>query len=309
MANHHDAYLPPRLSSGWDRFNEFYAKVWGRRWLALRDALEAPVRHVALLNPWSPEPPEGLEGLEQARPVDGIPGCLEMPPERMFPSPDALGLEPYPYYLLDGASVMTARALQVEPGCEVLDLCAAPGGKSFALAMGLGSGGRLVSNDIDDERRVSLQSVLRCYLPDEVRARTSLTARDATRWSAHERDAYDRVLVDAPCSSERHLLLQGTTMERWSQWRSEELARTQYAMLSAALDVVRPGGRVVYSTCSISPMENDGVLERLMQRRGDQVELATPSLTWGEPTRYGWQVLPDVTHWGPMYVATLERTQ
>lgn len=247
---------------------------------------------------------------EFAEPAEGLPGCYVTPGERGFVSPDLFEREPFVYYLLDGASVMAPMALDVKPGERVLDMCAAPGGKSVWLSRCLADGGALTVNEIDAVRRTRLSAVMARYIPEAHKPQVTIEHRDATTWSRHQRDHYDAVLVDAPCSSERHLIHdEQAGLSRWTASRTEEMASLQYAILSAALDAVRPGGRIVYSTCSISPAENDGVVSRLLQRRGRQVEVMPPSLIWGEPTELGWQVFPDVTGWGPLYISALRRLE
>lgn len=88
------------------------------------------------------------------------------------------------------------------------------------------------------------------------------------RWWQHEQAAYDALLLDAPCSSERHLALRGTpvTREDWSPSRSQRNAATQLALLLSAAQLLKPGGRLVYSTCSISPGENDGVVGKALKK-------------------------------------------
>ena len=170
-----------------------------------------------------------------------------------------------PYYL-DHASVRAARALGVVPGDEVLDLCAAPGGKTLVLALALAGSGRLVSNDRSSDRRGRLRRVIEEHLSPDLRSNLTITGHDATTWGLHEQQAYDRVLLDAPCSSERHLIHNPSYLADWSPGRTRTLARQAMAMLCAGLEALRPGGWLLYSTFSISPEENEVLLERFAGR-------------------------------------------
>ena len=236
-------------------------------------------------------------------------------------------------YRLDPASVLAAAALDVCPGHRVLDLCAAPGGKSLVLASMLGEtgleGGELVCNERSATRRARLHRVLDEHLPPSIRRLARVTGHDAARWALHEPAAYDRVLADVPCSSEQHVLRSAGALAEWSPSRTRRLAAGAYAIGCAAVDAVRPGGRVVYATCALSPLENDGVVTRLIGRgRGTLQAADTPRFIAcaverhrdllpheyasgsipGEPTQYGVMILPDRDHgMGPMYVAVLER--
>jgi 5-methylcytosine rRNA methyltransferase NSUN4 len=233
--------------------------------------------------------------------------AIELEPgEKWKVETDASGL--MTTYVMDPASIYPAVALGVQPGEEILDMCAAPGGKSLILAEMLEGEGRLVSNELSDRRRARLRAVIEDYVPrDWIAAHSTVTGHDGTRWCLHETEAFDRILLDAPCSGERHLLADPTEMNQWSPARSKNLAVRQYALLASALQVVRHGGRIVYSTCSISPIENDAVIARLLKRREGEAVVRPLSFEIGESTEHGWQILPDRGGFGPIYLAALER--
>ncbi len=218
------------------------------------------------------------------------------------------GLE-RPYYL-DAASLLVADLLGASPGEEVLDMCAAPGGKSLILALKLADQGRLTANERSRARRERLHRVLREHLGGERADRIRITGHDATRWGLHEQDAYDRILLDAPCSSERHLLAHPELLCEWSRTRSGRLATQQAAMLFSALEAVKRGGIILYSTCSISPAENEGVVRKVLDRRPGRLEEL--DLSFGFPALErvgpGFRILPDSAQGaGPMYFSLLIR--
>lgn len=283
-------------------FEETYRQLLGERWSRLRPALVERSLWGVRRNPFVAGHDPGGEDLPS------LPGVrVAREPFPAAPLDPDTGL--VAWYAQDPASVAAALALGVEPGQRVLDLCAAPGGKTLVLAAALGEHGELVANDRSAARRTRLARVLDEHLPSALRARVQVTGHDATRWSLHERDAYDRVLLDAPCSSEAHVLADPRALRQWSPARSRQLARRQYAMLAAALDAVRPGGRILYSTCALAPAENDGVVERLLtdrRRSGRSAVLPAPT-PLGEPTTHGRLILPDEGGLGPIYLALLER--
>ncbi len=286
-------------------FEAFYSAAFGERWPDLRAALLSPVRQVARINRFAE--PTYVEAKSKGFSIADFAGSWALllnEGKRVEIATDERGLSDF--YVMDPASIVAARALAVEPGDEVLDLCAAPGGKSLILAESIGEG-RLVSNEISDRRRARLRAVLEDYLPSEVLGRVTVTGHDATRWCLHETDAYDRILLDAPCSGERHLLASPEELKLWSPARSKNLAVRQYALLAGALAVVRPGGRIVYSTCSISPLENDAVIARLLKKREGEARVIPLTFEMGEPTEYGCMILPDRTGYGPIYFAVIER--
>jgi 5-methylcytosine rRNA methyltransferase NSUN4 len=123
----------------------------------------------------------------------------------------------------------------------------------------------------------------------------------------HPRE-FDRVLVDAPCSGERHLLMGGDELKNWTPSRSKQLSVRQHSLLCAALDATKDGGTVVYSTCALSPLENDGVIRKLLKSRKDQFTVVKSSDSAGEATEFGRIYLPDVSGGsGPIYCAVLKR--
>lgn len=210
-------------------------------------------------------------------------------------------------YFLDRASTYPAKALSVQSGDAVLDLCAAPGGKTLILALAKGKTGTLVANDKSSERRIRLKTVIKEHLPAPIAETVHITGFDAATWGLYQKDMYDKVLLDAPCSSERHVLSSPHYLAQWTPARTRQLAIRQFAMLAAALDAAKPGGRIVYSTCSISPLENDGVVEKLFKKRKEMFDIVDTTPEIGEKTKFGIQILPDTTGAGPIYYCCLEK--
>ncbi|OHD12800.1 MAG: RNA methyltransferase [Spirochaetes bacterium GWB1_48_6] len=212
-------------------------------------------------------------------------------------------------YFLDEASIFCARTLEVQPDDLVLDLCAAPGGKTLVIASCLGPEGQLVSNEKSPDRKRRLQKVLSEHL-GETQRKVRVTGFDATRWGLYEQGLYDRVLLDAPCSSERHVIHSKTHLDLWSPARTKHLAIQSFSLLAAGLEALKPGGVLVYSTCALSPLENDGVIEKLFKKREGQFKLETIEFSFGEKTKYGILILPDQCQGrGPLYMAKISKTQ
>ncbi len=212
-------------------------------------------------------------------------------------------------YFLDEASIIAARALPVLPDTSVLDMCAAPGGKSLVLSGELGETGTLVCNDRSSQRRARLHRVLDAYTTEEVRSRIRITSHDAAKWSLYETDRYDSILLDAPCSSERHVLRDPRAIAAWSVNRTKTLQSLQFAMLASALEAVRVGGHILYSTCSINPHENQDIVNRLERKRSGRYRIIDTGLQRGEYCDPGILILPDTEgNIGPIYYALIQRT-
>ncbi|KAF6252428.1 S-adenosyl-L-methionine-dependent methyltransferase [Scenedesmus sp. NREL 46B-D3] len=196
---------------------------------------------------------------------------------------------------------------------------AAPGGH----ASGAQQPGRLVCNELDPVRRQRLGSTLAAYLPGSLRRRVRLTGHDAAKhWATYEAGMYDRVLLDAPCSAERLVVQQAVQSggavpaSSWSRERCKQLAALQLKMLLGGLRALKPGGRLVYSTCSIAEAENDGVVCKALQQQGGEARVVPVDewglagigeLTGGQRTQHGLLCLPDEQGWGPVYLAVLEQ--
>ena len=214
-----------------------------------------------------------------------------------------------PYYL-DEASVFTAEALGVEPGMDVLDMCAAPGGKTLVIAsklMGLGS---LQSNDRSPDRRNRLQNVIENTLPAEWRSIIKISGYDGVKFGLHKKESYDRILLDAPCSSDRHVLASPTHLAAWSSKRVKRLSVEQGSLLASAADALRPGGTLIYSTCALSPLENDEVVKKILKKRPSMQPVLIQNLLPGaDRTEFGVHILPDRSNGrGPIFCAKLAKT-
>lgn len=144
-------------------------------------------------------------------------------------------------------------ALAPQPGERVLDLCAAPGGKSTQIAARLGGKGLLVSNEPVPKRATVLSRNLERMGVSNALAVSAYPDQLATQWPEY----FDAVLVDAPCSGEGMFRRHPETREEWSPEAPEGCAKRQREILEAAAKLVRPGGRMVYSTCTLNTAENE----------------------------------------------------
>lgn len=288
------------MIKGPEGFEQFYQEMYGERWSRIKEALVQPKKHVAILNPFSkfkfPEQPVHITGIS-----------FEHDVKESFPQPEKTEEGYHNYYLMDAASILPVEALELSPGEKVVDLCAAPGGKSLLCALKLKNQGLLVSNDRSAARRARIHRIFDDYFPKSELKNHTVTAHDATKWSLYQKSIYDKVLLDAPCSSERHVLEDSKELSHWAQGRTKAIAISQFAMLASALDIVKVGGTVVYSTCALSRLENDEIIRKLYQKRAGRFELIRKEYPFGEPTEFGWQVLPDTSGWGPFYLAVVKR--
>jgi 5-methylcytosine rRNA methyltransferase NSUN4 len=284
------------------RFDDYYQEIYGGRWQSLRAALIRDTKQGLYLNPFIKAVPQKLNSFQKYDETLWI----KNPGENFTPERDPSGL--LDVYVLDPASVFVAQSLGVEPGEAVLDMCAAPGGKSLVLSSFIKGSGSLIANDLSDDRRGRMKKIFDQYMPADVRGRVQVKGWDAVQYGLKTPQTFDRILLDAPCSGERHMLERPADVDEWKPKRGEALAQRQYALLCAALLAVKPGGNIVYSTCSINPVENDKVMAKLIKKKGENFEVIplTP-MEGGEKTEFGLQYLPDVCGFGPMYCCRIRR--
>ena len=163
------------------------------------------------------------------------------------------------FLVQDEASQLVAELAAAQPGQRVLDACAAPGGKTVALAGGMADRGLIVAADLRPARVALLARTLAAC-----GCRSARVVRLDGRTALPFRPVFDRVLVDAPCSGLGTLRRDPDIRWRCAPGELPALAATQLALLDAAAAVVAPGGRLIYATCSSEPEENELVVERLL---------------------------------------------
>jgi len=162
-------------------------------------------------------------------------------------------------YLQDEASQLVAKAMDVKPRERVLDLCAAPGGKTTLMADRAGDAAFIVAADRSATRMATVVATMRLH---ELRSIKPVIL-DATEQLPFERESFDKVLVDAPCSGTGTLRANPEIRWRLAPADFASFALQQKRILSRAVEVLKPRGRLVYSTCSVERQENEGVIQEL----------------------------------------------
>ena len=187
------------------------------------------------------------------------------------------------YYLQEASAMAPAGLLDVRPGMRVLDLCAAPGGKSTQLAAAMEGKGLLVCNEIQPKRAAVLGRNLERMGVANALALNEHPRRLEARFSGF----FDRILVDAPCSGEGMFRKEEAASADWSEETVAMCARRQGEILASAARMLRPGGRLVYSTCTFSPEENEGVISAFLKSH-DDFHVAEARAPWFAPGRHDW---------------------
>ena len=194
------------------------------------------------------------------------------------------------FYLQDPSTLLAPAQLAAQPGETILDLCAAPGGKTTLIAQGMNNQGRLIAQDIAPERIKLIRDNCR---------RLGVTIVETTLPGVHNPlqpppEAFDRILVDAPCSNTGVLRRRVDLRWRIQPAEVQRLVATQTELLDQAAPRLRPGGTLVYSTCSLEPEENTGVVKQFLATHPN-FRLVTER-----------QLLPFVDHVDGAYIAVLK---
>lgn len=169
------------------------------------------------------------------------------------------------YYIQEPSAMSAAALLAPRPGMRVLDLCAAPGGKSTQLATYLGDSGLLVSNEINTQRsRILSQNIERMGIKNAI-----VTNEDSFVLASHFPGFFNAIQVDAPCSGEGMFRKLPEAIEQWSMENVAICAARQKEILDNAAVMLKPGGTIVYSTCTFSKEENEDVIEYFLERHPD----------------------------------------
>ena len=210
------------------------------------------------------------------------------------------GLHPYHeagvYYLQEPSAMAPAVLLDAQPGELVLDLCAAPGGKSTQIAAALQGQGLLVCNEINPGRaKILARNIERMGITNAL-----VLQETPQRIAAAFPHCFDRVLVDAPCSGEGMFRKEAAASADWSEATVAHCAARQQEILDAAAVLLKAGGRLVYSTCTFAPAENEGAIAAFLRRHPD-FALEAP----GEAARFFAPGNPD---WAEGQAPTLAKT-
>lgn len=181
-----------------------------------------------------------------------------------YDAADRPGKHPYHdaglYYIQEPSAMAVVELLDPRPGDTVLDLCAAPGGKTTHIAGRLMGEGFLVSNEIHPARaKILSQNVERMGITNCV-----VTNEDAAGLARRFPEFFDKIVVDAPCSGEGMFRKDETAVHEWSPDHVAMCAARQQEILEYAAGMVKPGGRMVYSTCTFSPEEDEQAVEAFL---------------------------------------------
>lgn len=192
------------------------------------------------------------------------------------------------YYIQEPSAMAPVHYLEPKPGERILDLCAAPGGKSTQIGGKMRGRGLLVSNEIHPSRaRILSENIERMGIANAV-----VLNEDPKRLAERFAGFFDKILVDAPCSGEGMFRKNEEAKEEWSPENVEKCAKRQDEILDLASKMLKPGGRIVYSTCTFSREENEGSIQRFMENHPDFYIQDVPLFSGMAKSKWGIRLWP-----------------
>ncbi|KAM4681849.1 tRNA (cytosine(34)-C(5))-methyltransferase, mitochondrial [Amazona ochrocephala] len=311
-----------------DHFEKQYAAELGDAWASIRDVLTYPLcwQYAVLLNKFSHS-----SELESTLAVKGyhpaFHGSLPYLPSSFkcyisrtpgrFPTQKHQAGKLKECYLLNAASLLPVLALEVKDGEDVLDLCAAPGGKSVAILQ-CACPGQFHCNEYDDLRSRWLKQTIESFIPEPLVNLIMVSTLDGRQIGDLKPELYDKVLVDAPCSNDRSWLFSSDIQQATLRLiQRKELSSLQFELLRSAIKALRPGGSLVYSTCTLSKAENSDVINLILNSCSNVMPVDISEMAKAVSHEFSFLsgtqqhellVLPEKGRaWGPMYVAKLKK--
>ena len=256
------------------------------RWSDFVQSVHAPLPQTFWTHPHKTSPSQLCNYLRQEgaqlRPVSWLPGAFKIEgidkPGALWPYKAGL------FQLMEEVSMLPAILMEPRPGERILDLCAAPGSKTLHIASLMSQRGTVVANDLNGGRMAALRHHMeRLGFPN-----VTLTLHNGTNLN-RSAGVFDRVLCDVPCSCEGTVRKNPDVLS-WGEDFHKKRQGVQKALLRKALQLVKIKGRVVYSTCSFAPEENEAIVHALLTEFKDCVKLI--------PARVrGFQCSPGITEW------------
>lgn len=209
---------------------------------------------------------EKWQSMNPFQEVKGVPWCEE---GFYYGEEERPGKHPYYfaglYYIQEPSAMAPGAYIPIEEGDKVLDLCAAPGGKSTQVGARLGQTGLLVSNDISASRAKTLAKNIENFGIRYSIVTSETSEKLGTRWQGY----FDKILIDAPCSGEGMFRKDEEAVKSWETYGVEYCCKLQESILEDAAKMLKPNGMILYSTCTFSPEENEQMIATFLEQHPD----------------------------------------
>lgn len=210
------------------------------------------------------------------------------------------------FYIQNLSSILDTLVLDPKPNEKILDMCAAPGSKTTHIADLTRNNSTIIANEIEVSRTNSLRNVVEQFGATSVKIGIS----DGRDFGKKYPDYFDRVLLDAPCSGEGMIYMRGPKPLRfWSIKKAKGSSTVQKELIESAFRTLKKGGTLVYSTCTLEPEENEGVVTHLLSKHNNAKILDINLIDSDNFKDYKKFVLEGITHWsGNTYHPSVKKT-
>lgn len=264
---------------GQDAFEQYYSSLFQNQ-STTADFFSSLRQETYPILRVSPQQFNRVEHLWQAahlpwNPLEWYPYAIQWP-EGIERGTQLPGYEEGYIYPMNASSLIPPLALQATNEHTILDACAAPGGKTLFIADLIHTTDQqsistpLLANDTSPNRRRRLQETISRYGHSE---HIDVIGKKAEILFKQYPNYFDRILADVPCSSEKHVYNSHKHLHKWTTARIRQLKQRQIAIVSGLFEALAPGGRLVYSTCAITPEENEEVIETLLKKKKERMRL------------------------------------
>lgn len=300
---------------GNEAFHDHYCEIFGEEWPMIAMSLTnqqqpvlrfSPQNEVALKNIWA-------NHKLPWKTLDWYPYALLWP--ETIPSGETIpGFEEKLFYPMNASSLLPALALAPQPKELILDACAAPGGKTL-LMHDLSQGkAQIIANDLSPRRSTRMKEIFNDYRVENIET----WHKKAEIIYKRHLEYFDKILIDAPCSSEKHVINSEKHLNQWSKGRVKQLQMRQIALICGLSLALKPGGTLVYSTCAVTPEENEIVVNKILQKKKNKLKLSA----FNKPVSFGGGLQsycnfpselvarsPFQGTYNPIFVAKFEKTE
>jgi 16S rRNA (cytosine1407-C5)-methyltransferase len=210
------------------------------------------------------------------------------------------------FYIQDLASILDSLVLDPQKNEDILDMCSAPGSKTTHIAAITRNGSKILANDIEVSRTNSLRNVI-----EQFGARSAkITLSDGAEFGKKYPNYFDRVLLDAPCSGEGRIYMKvEKSLRFWSIKKVKSSVMIQKSLIESAFKTLKPGGTLVYSTCTLEPDENEGVVSYLLDKYPNAQVEDIDIVNSPEFDKFRDLTTPGILHWsGKSYDPEVKKT-
>lgn len=188
------------------------------------------------------------------------------------------------YYIQEPSAMLPAKILNAQPGEYILDLCAAPGGKTVQIAAGMKGEGLLIANDINTGRvKALVKNIELCGIRNAI-----VTNETPEKLAINFTEFFDKILIDAPCSGEGMFRKDEEAVRSWEKYKCEKCSLMQRDILQNVDKMLKPGGRLVYSTCTFTPEENEKMISEFLNNHENYELIEIPKTSGIDEGRPDW---------------------